>query len=140
MQKINIIDNFLPEELHLQIKNFLYGQEVPWFFRHTDVTPITNNKNGFFSFCYYNHNRPDHLKYFEHIVPIWKLLNIDDVGITQVRANLNFRDKDCIESGFHTDKEGGKTSILYLTTCNGKTVFKDNDNEIAVDNIDNRSN
>ena len=60
------------------------------------------------------------------------------MGITQVRVNLTFRDKDCVESGFHTDKDKGKTAILYLTTCNGKTVFKKNNEEISLDNIDNR--
>tara|TARA_Y100000114_G_scaffold36483_1_gene32012 strand:+ start:82 stop:594 length:513 start_codon:yes stop_codon:yes gene_type:complete len=138
---LKIIDNFLPEELHKKIKNFLYGPDCPWFYREIDVAGGTKNKNGFYSFCYYNAKKPDHPAYYDHIEPIWELMNLGGnfkIGITQVRANLTFRDIDTNESGFHTDKDKGTSSILILASCNAKTVFVKDAEELKVDSVDNR--
>jgi len=141
MRKIDIRDNFLPSEFFQKIKNYLEGTEVPWFYMPVDCAVGTKNKNGFFRFCYYNNNQPDHKKYYEHIAPIWKYLKLEEVGIIQVSCNLNFRDKDCIETGFHNDVAPNiqsKTSILYINTNNGGTVFDINGEEKKVDSVENR--
>ena len=138
---LKVVDNFLPEKLHKKIKNFLYSSDCPWFYRETDVFGGTNNKNGFYSFCYYNMKKPDHPAYYDHIEPIWKHMNLGDnfnIGVTQVRANLVFRDINTNESGFHIDKDKGTSSILILTSCNAKTLFKKNGEEVVVNSVDNR--
>ena len=138
---IKVIDNFLPKELYNNISSYIKGSDVPWFFRTQD-TKLTKNKNGFYSFCYYNNNRPDHEKYYEHIVPIWQHFGFRDIGIVQVRATLILRDIDTNSSTFHTDMHKSiktcSTAILYLTTCNAQTILKDKDKEKFVDSVENR--
>jgi len=138
---IKVIDNFLPENLYNKISTFIKGSEIPWYFREKD-TELTKNKNGFYSFCYYNDNRPDHDLYYEHIVPMWNLLGFEDVGVVQVRATLVLRDIDTVSSAFHTDMSKSiktcTTAILYFTTCNAQTILKDKDGEKFIDSIENR--
>ena len=58
----------------------------------------------------------------------------------RVRANLSLRDIDTIESGWHMDgyHSAATTGILYLTSCNGKTVVKTKDGDVFVDSVENR--
>ena len=133
-----IIDNFLDKDFYKNLKYFLYSESIPWYFKSIDSPNNTKNKNGFFSFCWYNNNRPHHIKYDEQIIPILEKLNYKST--IQVRANLVCRDKDTIETNFHKDYEyeNSKTAILYFTTCNAKTVLNIDNKEINIDSIENR--
>lgn len=139
-----IIDNFLSEEFYNYLSKDLKGEDIPWFFRYEDTSKksiLNKTNNGFFSFCYYNNLRPDHPLFDKHIVPILKKLNV--ISCLQVRANLTVRDKDHLESGFHTDCVEEKspcieTAILYLTTCNAKTVLKIGEKKVFIDSLENR--
>jgi len=133
-----IINNFLDKDMYKNIKYFLHSEDTPWYFKSVDSPHNTKNKNGFFSFCWYNNNRPHHVKYDEHIVPILEKLNYKST--IQVRANLIFRDKDTVETNYHKDYEhnNSKTAILYFTTCNAKTILNIDNEEIKVDSIENR--
>ena len=61
-----IIDNFLDRvQLH-DLKNFIYSEQLPWYHRRNDTNLDTSkNRNGFFSFCFYNEGRPDHKAFDE---------------------------------------------------------------------------
>ena len=135
-----IIDNFLDRvQLH-DLKNFIYSEQLPWYHRRNDTNLDTSkNRNGFFSFCFYNEGRPDHKAFDELIVPI--VIKLGGYLPVQIRANLVCRDKDTIECDWHNDfnhEEYGKTAILYLTTCNAKTLLKVPNKIIEVDCIENR--
>ncbi len=136
-----IIDNFLKKNFYEDLSHQLKSENIPWFFKKEDTLGIaSNNKNnnGFFSFCYYNDFKPDHVLFENHIVPILKQLDI--VSCIQVRANLTFRDIDHLESKYHNDNTSSNvtTGIFYLTTCNAKTVLKINNKELLVDSVENR--
>ena len=103
-----------------------------------EASKQAKNKNGYFSFCYYNNHRPDHPLYYQHIEPILKKLNV--LSLVQVRANLVLKSEDTIECGYHIDYNSNKTTtgILFLTGCNAKTVLKIDKDEILIDNKENR--
>jgi|10_taG_2_1085330.scaffolds.fasta_scaffold99010_2 hypothetical protein len=137
--KYKVIDNFLDEDTYNKFSAYLKSEKVPWFFRKVDV-PMgnTKNKNGFFSFCFYNHHAPDHDSFHEFMPPFIKQLKAR--ALIQIRANLTFRDIDAIESGFHNDYLYKKsiTGIFYLTTCNAKTVLDLPGVNKSVQSVENR--
>jgi len=137
--KYELIDNFLDKNQYIQIKSFLEQENTPWFFRKDDTgIPTETSKNGFFSFCAYNHWMPDNLNFYNLILPILAKLNCF-VPI-QIRANLCLRDKDSIECSWHKDHTCvvGTTAILFFNTCNAKTLLKIDDKILSIDSIENR--
>lgn len=133
-----IIDNFLDKNFYENLSKILKSEDIPWYFREKDTYGGTNNKTGFFSFCFYNNDKPDHVLFEPLIIPILEKLNC--FSCVQVRANLSFRDIDAIESAYHYDCDHPNvtTCILYFTNCNAKTVLKINNKEFFVDSIENR--
>ena len=94
---------------------------------------VYNNDGGYqFTHTFYRKNAitSDH---FIHLEPIIEKFNL--VSILRVKANLTTKDEKRITTSFHTDgqgsygaREGEKgwlTSIFYLNTNNGYTVFED---------------
>ncbi len=139
MIKHKIIDNFLEKETYGYFSNFLKSEVVPWYYRPLDTTMgKTKNKNGFFSFCFYNNNKPDDKSFYEFMPNFIKNLNIKN--LIEIRANLTFRDKDALESGFHIDNfyDTSITGIFYMTTCNAETVLKYPKNNVYVESVENR--
>ena len=139
LNQYKLIDNFLDQDEYTKIKSFLEQESTPWFFRKSDTyIPGKKSKNGFFSFCAYNFWRPDNLNFYNLTLPILTKLNCF-VPI-QIRANLSLRDKDSIESSWHTDHDCvlGTTAILYFNTCNAKTLLKINDKIISINSKENR--
>tara|TARA_R100001086_G_scaffold152726_1_gene81291 strand:- start:236 stop:763 length:528 start_codon:yes stop_codon:yes gene_type:complete len=137
--KYEVIDNFLDLELYTKIKLFLKHEKTPWFLREEDTgIPGGKSKNGFFSFCAYNHGMPDNFDFYNLSLPI--LSKLKCFTPIQIRANLTFRDIDSIESSWHKDHhcESGVTAILYFNTCNAKTVLKINDKIININSKENR--
>ena len=137
LNKYEVIDNFLDKDYYNNLKTFLYGTNVNWFIREQD-TENSKNKNGYFSFCWYNDWRINHPLFYEHTEFMLKKLNCF-IPI-QVRANLTFRDVDTNESGWHTDYNisASTTAILYFTKSNAKTVLNINNKPIEIHNIENR--
>ena len=138
-----VIDNFLEKDLYHRIANEIKGESIPWYFRKTDVrvknkNAVTKNKNGYFNFCYYNDYKPDHPLFYPHITPILKTLNC--TACIHIRSNLYFRDKDCIESKYHTDFpiDNSTTAIFFLTSCNAKTILKIKNKKVPVNSVENR--
>ena len=139
MKKHKIIDNFLKKETYDYFSSFLKSEVVPWYYHPIDSTMgKTKNKNGFFSFCFYNNYKPDDKSFYEFMPHFIKGLNAK--ALIQIRANLNFRDKDTIESAFHIDNfcDTSTTGIFYMTTCNAKTVLKYPKNNIFIESVENR--
>ena len=61
-------------------------------------------------------------------------------SLLQVRANMTISKKDSYESSWHVDYPDGdsKTAILYLTTCNAKTMIDVKKEIIEIDSVENR--
>ena len=132
-----IKDNFLPQDFYKILSEELKSDKIPWFNKPEDVVG-TKKTNTFFSFCYYNHHKPDHPLFEKHMLPFIKKLNI--FLLIQIRANLCLRDQELIESDFHVDNESkySTTGIFYLTDCNAKTILKYKGKNISIDSKENR--
>ena len=132
-------DNFLPDPLYKEIKDFLCGEKINWFFRDRETDNPSPLTVGYFSFCWYNHWQPDHPLFFSHITPILNKLNCK-VPI-QARANLTFnRNITCNGSQWHKDVpyKNSFTAIIYFTTTNASTLLKINNKITNVNSIENR--
>lgn len=137
--KYQIIDNFLDLDFYKQISHSIKSDSIPWFSRKHDTTNNLKNKNGFFSFNFYNNNEPGHPSFHTIAIPILKKLNY--IAPISVRANLTFRDIDSEESGFHIDDNTclqSTTAILFLTTCDAQTVLKIKNKELKIESVENR--
>ena len=71
---------------------------------------------------------------FKVIYPVLREINM--AGLAKVKANCNPRTSKVMEHGFHTDVPFKcKTSILYLNTNDGYTIFEDG---TKIESIENR--
>lgn len=133
--KYKIIDNFLDKTLFEEIKNILFFNEVPWFWR--DKTTPNKNDSFYFTHSFFNNNRINSSLFEKCIFPFLNLLNC--LSLIEVRANLIVnRNKDYCSS-YHKDYNNDKvtTAIFYLNTCNSETIlFKKN--QIKIKSIENR--
>ena len=136
--KHKIIDNFLEEKHLIDFKKFINSEEIPWYFKKTDTSNETENKNGCFNFCFYNGGVPRASEYEPLILPILKKLNF--LAPIQVRLNMTMRDIDTISCGFHTDYncKNSTTAILFLTNCNSKTVLNYDKQTYSIKSVENR--
>lgn len=132
-----VIDNFLPENLFYELKEFLHSSRVPWYWNPKE-THKSNNKIGWFNFCFYNNDKPDHASFYSHIVPITKMLNCE--RLIQIRSNLTFACDNPPTVGWHVDyeKENLKTAILYFNNRNGSTLLKTKEKTINVNAAENK--
>jgi hypothetical protein len=135
-----IKENFISDSLYKELKNFLYGDKVSWFYREKETDNMNKDFTfGYFTFCWYNNGQPDHPLFFSQILPILDKLNCK--APIQVRANLTFnRNVTCSGSGWHVDNsyKNSFTSIIYFTTSNATTLLKINDKIISVNSLENR--
>jgi len=121
---MNVIKNFLPKDQFKQIKDIILNDDFPWRIRNSMTD---TDKNIYFTYGFFNNYKINSELYIPHIIPILEKLNV--IAPIQVRANL-ILNKIFNKSGWHIDyKYDSTTAILYLTTCNGGTEFKIN-NEI----------
>tara|TARA_R100001440_G_scaffold16293_7_gene27782 strand:- start:6133 stop:6636 length:504 start_codon:yes stop_codon:yes gene_type:complete len=132
-----IIDNFLEEEKFNNLSNFIKGTDIPWFVNEDDVENNTKNKNGFFRHVFY-HRYESKSNWITKINPIMEKLN--PISLISIRANLNVRDIDSVESSYHIDNKSflAHTAIFFLNDCNSKTFLKLPNKEIIVGSKENR--
>jgi len=130
-----IIDNFLPEDEFLQIKNSILNHSFPW-----NLTPVvTNEKENLPTFASY---------YFTHefwsgfhtepqaqiFAPI--LNKIQCHSMMRIKGNLYPSTETIVHHDNHVDYEFSHCgAIFYLNTNNGLTILED---KIEVESIENR--
>jgi len=136
---IDIQDNYLPETGWKIIYENFSGLNVPWNYQ-----PTINGRNGETD---HEHNWQLVHEMFSaqkihnpssELVNIMPLLSAMPIYyLLRVKINLNPRCSENWISDFHTDTRGldNLTSIYYLNTCNGGTIFKDG---TKVDSVANR--
>ena len=139
-QDIQVIDNFLDQKDFDIIKKTLLGNNFPWF--KTDLvvdssTGIDNNYNWQLFHIFYN-NPAESSGYLEFLRPL--IVKISPAILCKVKANLNPSSERLIEHGYHVDSkiktltELLTTSIYYLNTNNGYTVFDDGTKIKSIEN------
>jgi len=120
MGNINIINNFLDNNLFYEFKKILMSENINWFWRKS-MTSAENN-NYFFGHGFYYDDKVQSDFFEPFILPILKKLNC--TKIIQVRANLVLKKEEIFQSDFHTDYTFDcNTAILYINNCNGYTIL-----------------
>lgn len=131
-----VIDNFLDKEYFDTIKNALTSLDMNWFYRDNMTS---DDENGM---CYFTHNfflkNTIYSPFFNLLEPLLDKLKIS--SLIEVRANMSISKTDTYESSWHVDYPDGnsKTAILYLTTCNAKTLINVEKEIIEIDSVENR--
>ena len=137
-----LIDNFLDKEEFESVESVLLGNQFPWF-----LNPQIDKKSSYyvgrdnlqFSHTAYakDHRKSDQLQHFGCL--------LDRMNIfTLLRINVNYlpRTEKIETHDFHVDIEDTNapkninTSIFYLNTNNGITIFEDTKEE--VESVSNR--
>ena len=122
IKKYNVIDNYLPKNEFLKIKNEIVDNEYfPWYFNNYKSS---NDKNNFLDYqfihCFVMNSEINSF-YFNKLNPLIKKLKIKK--LFRAKANLNPISHKIIEFSKHKDKDekGFKSAIFYLNTNNGYT-------------------
>ena len=129
---MKIIDNFLPKEEFLKIKNYLMGPYFEWYYN--PFVDYTDQLFDIFDLDNYqfihNFTESDII-----LIPLLKKLNIKEV--IRIKSNLSPRTEKIIKRKFHidVDVENTQTSIFYINTNDGWTEFEDG---TKVESIENR--
>ena len=148
---IEIIDNFLTDKEYNYLQNHLIGNEhpnngrsiIPWYYNDAIDGPSFVEKNKqTYQFCHtfisLNEVRSDW--YVPLNMEFDKILGKCQ-NVLRIKANLVPRTYEIIENTFHTDfnppiiDESFITSIFYVNTNNGYTLFEDG---TKIDSIKNR--
>ncbi|ATV46289.1 hypothetical protein [Lake Baikal phage Baikal-20-5m-C28] len=131
-----VIDNFLDKEHFDTIKNTLTSLDMNWFYRDNMTS---DDENGM---CYFTHNffikNAIYSPFFNLLEPLLAKLNI--ALLIEVRSNMTISKEDRYESSWHIDNpyKNSKTAILYLTTCNAKTMINVENEILEIDSVENR--
>lgn len=132
-----VIDNFLDKEYFDTIKNTLTSLDMNWFYR--DNMTSKDDEHGM---CYFTHNFfiNNHVcsPYFNLLESLLYKLKV--FSLLQARTNMSISKEDRYESSWHVDYPDGdsKTAILYMTTCNAKTMIEVEKEIIGIDSVENR--
>jgi len=134
---LQIEDNFLPQEEFDKLKKLFLKPDFTWFY----ADAVNDFNDGDFQFTHMLWT--NHYPYFIGVVsPHFKamapLLNkIKPLVLIRIKANLTtLRPEHIVPKTYHTDFDHDNTTgIFYLTTTNGKTVFKNGE---SVDCVENR--
>lgn len=125
---INIIDNFIPEQIFQDIEESFCGENTAWYFFKTvdysDEDDVENDKYQF------SHNIWD--PSIGVCSPNYDLISsslnaLNCYSVIRIKANLNVKTDINKQIGsFHTDTliPNATTAIWYLNTNNGYTLFQ----------------
>jgi hypothetical protein len=130
---IKVIDNFLPTEDFLNIKNSIESPYFDWYFNTSVVGYKEHLRSGQFTHTFY-------YKYGTRnsFVVLDKLIKkINPISIIRIKANLSYIGDSISEHGLHTDFDDKRitTGIFYINNNNGYTKFENNK---IVESVENR--
>jgi hypothetical protein len=135
--KYIVIDNFLDAKTFVSLKKEMYGPNLPWFHNeflvYEDEVVENNTWNWQLTHTFYKHNMPRSDK-FQLLDPVLEKLNPS--SIVKIKANLMPRTNNIIVHKLHTDIDmfKGKTSVYYINSNNGYTLFQDGTKVESVEN------
>ena len=130
---MRIIDNFLPKEEFLKIKDFVMSPDIPWYFNKK----INTHHNKKDTTCYFTHqffNNFNQSYCFKHLTPILNKLDIK--SLIRVKGNLYPKTNKLEIHKPHIDYHFiHKACIFYINTNNGLTILE---NKTKIESIENR--
>jgi hypothetical protein len=134
LSEIEIKNNFLENDFFLQIKNFLTSENFPWYFNYQKTTESDGILNFQFTHIFYINEKINSDFYFV-VNPILNSLKYEK--ILKIKANLTTVTEKKHIYDFHVDNKikNSKTSVYYINTNNGETIFQ---NKKVIKSIENR--
>ena len=129
---IEVIDNFLEEDIFKEIQKILMSDKFPWFYN--DFKNDTDDINNFqFTHTVVRGNGNVESKFIQHMKPFFDKLNIKK--IFRIKINLTTRAQKSFNHLYHTDVSFKcLTAIFYINSNNGKTIFKNGEEINSVAN------
>ena len=134
-----LIDNFLPKENFLVIKEMLLGNYFPWYY-YPNIVDLKEKSPGplfYMMHLFYNYDPVEGSMsgYFD-IIKNNLLKFIDVKALMRVKANLNPNQNIKRINHPHADYPfTHKGAIFSVNTCNGGTLLKDG---TKIDSVENR--
>jgi hypothetical protein len=118
--KYEIIDNFLPTEEFIKIKNLMLGSDFPWYYNNG----VSHEQDSFYFTHKFFDNHCIASGQFDLLYPVFKKLNLK--FLMRVKGNFYPKTLEIKEHGKHVDyKFSHNGFILYINTNNGFTRLKD---------------
>jgi hypothetical protein len=127
--KYQIIDDCISKENLITLQSIILGGDFPWYFTPYKVYKNKTTHDSYdFQFThmvYFNHRVRTHIP--EIFEPL--LEKINPAAIVKIKANLTTLTQELIIYDMHVDVNDydfyGKTSVFYMNTNNGYTLFED---------------
>ena len=125
---VKIEENFLDTNLFKNIQELFLSKQIPWMYgdilmEHELDSNTSYLDNYQFGHMLYTYDQPVS-NHFQQIIPILNSINLSSV--CKIKVNMNPRTSKIVKHGFHVDVPFKcKTSILYLNTNDGFTLFED---------------
>ena len=147
-EQVLIEDNFLPEDEFKEIQEYYLGSSSPWYWANHKVKESYDDESS--EFYSLNDYQLVHVFFNGQVsqksgLPATQSSQIESMScilkrlpmyaLLRLKLNLNPRTETHWISGFHTDSVlDNITSVFYLNTCNGSTVFEEGGEVESVEN------
>jgi len=126
---VKVIDNFLPKNNFLEIKNTLESNNFPWFFQNT----VSGKDNDYYFIHHlYNHDTISS-NFFDMVKPILKKINIK--SLIRIKCNMYPSTERSQKHSKHKDYPFEHLgAIYYVNSNNGYTSIGNK----KIESIENR--
>jgi len=135
--KIDVIDNFLDADEFLKIKTTLLGVDFPWFYQEDFEYESKRLCDEINNHCFTHMFYKDHIPQSQYINILSGVIEkINPKSLVRIKSNLSIKTSAVQKFGFHVDYPDYdcNTSILYVNTNDGKTVFENGEEIESVEN------
>jgi len=133
---MKVVDNYLPKEDFIVLKNIVMGKDFPWYFSENLTFHDDNNSTtSYFTHTLYNKNKPNSSLFdiFDEKV----IKKINPFSLVRVKFNCYPSTKVLVHHKPHLDcDQPHKNFLLSFNTCNGFTVME---NGTKIQSVENRA-
>ena len=120
---IKIIDDFLPEEEFLNIKNLMEGSEFPWYFNRSKIFSGDGKYQHVHVFFKHGQRNSEYLEMWNNF-----MRKIEATKCYRIKANMTLKSSSQIadDTEWHIDDQGDalKTAVFYINTNDGYTELE----------------
>jgi len=129
----HIVDNFLPMEYFMQLKQHIESNDMPWFFMN-GVANEYDNSDSYFTHTFFKNNGMQS-QLFSMLEPI--IGQLECKALIRARANLYPSKKEFIEHGQHADFPYDHKTLIY--SVNKNNGFTRLDDGTKIESVENRA-
>ena len=127
---MKVIDNILSTQQYNELKDIMYGEAFPWFYKTSVVDQddkTLDSEDYQIQFVHNIHESMGPTTTQETFSLMWRFFEVlQPLQLIRIKANLLPRADAIVEHGYHSDTHvpGALTAIYYLNTNNGETRFE----------------